>query len=823
MLMKNNSNFVTTALKKIEHFMKPRFLGHLTLIFTYLVTFYFQDNFIIALLHATSGILLFFYVVGNSFKGFLKRFLATPVGNYFSEIALEVLLSITIFIIVSILLSIGFLLNFYNLSLALILVVIICDISALDFFKFRTQTNDIITKNQKTLDLKVYILALIPVFFGIFLVMLFRSGFSWPSMPGWDLYAYLGGSNWIFQNHGLSLSTLWPTNSGSIIPPNSYIFQIIVCAISYLTGTSPYVVFWSAPFATIPLFGFLVFCTVFSLFKNSNYAIFTSLITLSISGGDIFLGPQYFFPSTLSIIIFLLIITFLVSFENLNKLYFILALLFISIFVALYYFPIIVTFPLLFFFLLRDILLKKWSQKLSLLVLGILIVLMISFSWIGSSLLGGGILSISQKFNMLNSVYSPILFFLFALGSLIITLKLLDNSLKDKTLVFMLAYSLSLLVIFFLPPFSSVRLEIFLRFVFAIIASFPIILVIESFFSERSTKNILRKIGHFGNHTPLLFSILFMCLIIMFSIQPYISYAESVPSFSNISSDELSAGKWIEANTPKSTYILSDPSSGYVLRGLTTRNISSSFIIDGHTPSSINQTNLVNIIWDFFRETDLSILSAYYNELPQKPEFIVITTRTVSWINSQSINSSFLVPMGSQLTEFKGDQKFSTPFFVLLKSWPTVEIFKTVNATIDRVWFDTSFSIGSSWYLDGDYGSHNNQINSGITNLNVQANSSENAWMGLTKLLPNVSQATFLKIRFKIDIPSYTLEFVLWQTNQSWIINNLEQTTNWTEVTFPLTKQVATNLNKIGFIIWTQDQDVHNLEIDYVLLGVYSS
>jgi hypothetical protein len=303
-------------------------------------------------------------------------------------------------------------------------------------------------------------------------------------------------------------------------------------------------------------------------------------------------------------------------------------------------------------------------------------------------------------------------------------------------------------------------------------------------------------------------------------IQPYISYSENVRYYSNISSDEFSAAEWIKNNTMSDTYILTDPSTGYVLRGLAARNSSTSFIIGGHTPSPNDQLNLTKTIWDFFNERDLSVLTSYYNKLPKKPEIVVITTRTISWIYSENMNSSFLIPMNDHLTQFIGFEKFSSPFFVLVKSLPSVNIYKIANATIRQVWFDDSFSIGwSNWYLDGAYKYHSSQVSSGILNITVQASSNESAWMGVTQQLSNTSDAVFLKIRYKIDVPSYALEIVLWRFNASSIIFILQQSTKWTEQTFILTKQEAASLNKIGILVYTKDQAVHTVTVDYILFS----
>jgi hypothetical protein len=203
--------------------------------------------------------------------------------------------------------------------------------------------------------------------------------------------------------------------------------------------------------------------------------------------------------------------------------------------------------------------------------------------------------------------------------------------------------------------------------------------------------------------------------------------------------------------------------------------------------------------------------------LPQMPDLIVITTRTSSWINSGNPEAMFLAPTADKLIPFSGIDKFSTPFFILLKSWNTVLIYKPAQAAVVPVWQDNSFSEGWSWYLDGAYGNHSSTINSFLT-MTVQAQSSNNAWMGLTKQLSNVSEATYLEIRYRIDVPSRTLEVVLWNSTGGYVaIEYLQQSSNWSNASFQLPSTIS-KATKIGIIIWTQDVLQHRCDVGYIML-----
>jgi hypothetical protein len=317
-----------------------------------------------------------------------------------------------------------------------------------------------------------------------------------------------------------------------------------------------------------------------------------------------------------------------------------------------------------------------------------------------------------------------------------------------------------------------------------------------------------------------LISYSFLILSLGFIVQPYVSYSRNVSYWSNISSDEYSAARWIYQNTVSDSYILTDPSTGYLLRGITTRNCSTSLIIDGHTPSPNEQENLSNNILAFFRDENVFKISDYYAILPKRPDFVVVTTRTADWAAGGRANQTFPAPTNNEFQPFQGIGKFSSSFFALVASWETVKIYRPTNASIENVWMDDSFSSGwNAWYLDGAYMNYSATATSGTLAITVQAASNSNAWTGPTQQLPNVSDARFLRMKYTIDVPCYTLEVALWRANESQIIHTLEQAPGWNEQFFTLTEQEASSLNKIAVVIWTKDMESHTVELDCILFG----
>lgn len=765
-------------------------------------------------LRVVTGFFISFYLVGESLKSTLSRYFTFSKGTLGGEIAFSVFLSLAYFMCASIFLSLCYSLTNINLALALVGAITISDFVGLRVpvsKDFETSTIAHML-NPRNLWPVVIIISL-----GLSLGLLFRADFAWPSMPGWDQYTYLGGSNWILIHQGTT--NLLP-KSPSLFLPTSYLFQLLIASTATFSGLTPYLIFWIGPFFTIPVYGLLVYSVSIFFARKVEPSLFAALIAMTISGGESLLGPQYFFPSTLSVLLFLLLLNVVLEFNKRGSLQAILIYLFIILFYSVYYFPFVVTFPILLFFLLRNRLPRSWLDKHLFALSMLIFVAMIIVSWASALFLSSDTLPVTEKFQVINSVYPGLLLFLFFGGGLISVWHYWSKKSGAGDFILLFGYTFSLLVVCVLPPTSSTRTEIFLRGFLAILASSFLAWVQEALKPLRNTLTSFRWQRYFSEKIP---SYVLLILLLFLLMQPFLSYAQNVSNWSNISSDEYLSAEWIGQNSKPNSYILTDPSTGYLVRGLTIRNSSTSLIIDGHTPSPNDWPDLTDAVYDFFREDDVSKV-ADYDQFPKRPDFIMITTRTVAWASQEDKTKTFPAPIGAELTPFPGIDKFSSPFFVLVRSWQTVRIYRLADAKIVPVWTDDSFSDGwKDWYLDGEYKNYSSAAFDSILNVTVQAKNNEDSWMGLTCELPDVSSIDFAKLRYKIDFPCYELEFVTWRSDHEWTIHTLEQSQQWREQAFTLTEQEASSLTKIGIVMWTKDTIIHTVELDYVFLGKIAS
>ncbi len=429
----------------------------------FLASLFFSDNLFALIIRTLLGFTICFYIIGDVCKRFLRKLIPIQQGNTIYEFSLSTILSFSIFSIVSVVLSSLYLLETANIVLALLVpLLLFCTIGLLR----KTDVPFHFNKNK-------IIPVMIVLLFGFILSLIFRRNFVWPEMPGWDTYVYLGGANWIYNSHGSA--EIFYSSSSTIAPPASYLFQIMIASFAHLTGLSPFMVLWGGPFLATALFGVLVYLLAYSVSKNAIFAVVSSLLCLLIPGSDLFLGPQYFLPSTVSLLLFLVIANYLINLGKLTKLSIVFMATFLSIYYAMYYFPIIITLPLLVILALTKSK-RLLIEKNMTVVAGLLLVLMIIGSYGGSLLIEPTTRSLESKFALFIGEYSYLLLFLFLLGALFTFTK--NTVMTSKYKFLLLAYTISMIVVFFLPPFVTLRTEEFLRCFLVLFAAIPLVEII---------------------------------------------------------------------------------------------------------------------------------------------------------------------------------------------------------------------------------------------------------------------------------------------------------------------------------------------------------
>ncbi|EMR73752.1 hypothetical protein MCGE09_00580 [Thaumarchaeota archaeon SCGC AB-539-E09] len=191
-------------------------------------------NIISILIRAFSGLIICFYIIGDSINFLFNKYFKLNFGSIFGEFSYIFLLSFSYFLVISIILCYKYLLNSYNICF-----IFITSISLFYLVGY-------ISKNkvnfERNLNNYGNILPIIFIFFiGLLLAFIFLKDYKWPSIPGWDIYVHLGNSNWIIENNGTT--NLIPNLFTKIIP-YPYLFHVIISSFSLFIFMDPFNIFW---------------------------------------------------------------------------------------------------------------------------------------------------------------------------------------------------------------------------------------------------------------------------------------------------------------------------------------------------------------------------------------------------------------------------------------------------------------------------------------------------------------------------------------------------------------------------------------------------
>ena len=402
---------------------------------------------------------------------------------------------------------------------------------------------------------------------------------------------------------------------------------------------------------------------------------------LSCSLAEVVRSPLFFTPGMVAHLLFLLLVILFLCYEG-NSKFRSLIMLIMAVNLAMLYYPaVVITFPLLLYFIVgqRPMRLVRSGKSLfylTSLLLPVLIVHTSVIPVIREEFWSLGAFDTSWKVNIIQLVYPIYFWVVFALSLLFLICS--QRSTFDKKWVY---WDLLLIIgiwaiIYFFPMWISYRIELYMRSFLAIFIS-GMISFSDKFFNSLRTVNLACasssrfKLAVNPGH---IVSVLTLCFLCSTLCALFTNYASDFHSYT--SRDECDAAFWIRDNTPSDSYILTDPSSGYVIRGLALRNSSTFFVLpDGRMPSDASTIlpNIRSLIHSFFNSESLDQAKSILGNFTYKHVFVVITSRTVVWAQCP-MESIFTHPFENQdLSIF---DKFLDPqSFQLLHSSPSVRIY----------------------------------------------------------------------------------------------------------------------------------------------------
>jgi hypothetical protein len=297
-------------------------------------------------------------------------------------------------------------------------------------------------------------------------------------------------------------------------------------------------------------------------------------------------------------------------------------------------------------------------------------------------------------YDVLVNAISPTIFYLMFMG---IGIGLFRKAIYDRIWIASLIAIYFVIMTYFMPIPDIVRIG-------AALAPFIPLFV---FYGLRETLyfllNIVKKYTYkvkscTTNDTTKALKKIYICLILAVMVpsllSPFQNYVmakaslmQGIGNLSLVTDYEYTTALWIRKNTPKYATIISDPETMYILAGISGRSLP---IVLGMTVRDLQIPDLVKLYWIKFNilATNDSYKATFYATLLGRYPIIVISGRTISWLNSLEFVSkpqSYISSSHPILTKFLDG---NGPFKLLYKIDGKIYVFTVENVTNQECNYD---------------------------------------------------------------------------------------------------------------------------------------
>lgn len=526
--------------------------------------------------------------------------------------------------------------------------------------------------------------SLVGLSLAIFLV--FTRPAPYPSTRGWDLNVTLATVSWAVEHHGFPYLLIPPFPPSAILPYPASITQAIA-GYSMFLGVSPDSVFYYGIAPTIVLYAGGIFGVAHKLSGRILPSLLSGYagLVLSTTNIETVRTPFFLTVDMVAQLIFIALLLFYLDDAHGKRRRLAIVIVASAFLLYFYYYEIIVVGPVLLLMLFESIAsadtrLRKRIFRLAL--LGVLIG-SIAGSVIIQAVVPGSQLDprfgfqTNQKILVLAAIYPPAFVALFALALLAQWKRPERPGVRGFDFRMLLEYAAFYMLLFFLPLWAIYRVEFYLRLALVLLlASIPIPrwTDIRATLRFRGAKGLLSFLRTPGPQRRLLVqvSVIFVATVVMLvSIPANLELHDAY-----VSVDEYETAVWIRAHIAHDVYIVTDPGTGYVLRGLTGRNASIFFILpDGRAPevASTIYPSLQNDLHTIFTATSSQDAVNRTQALGFSQTYVVISTRTVTWAQ-QDPSSIYTGPVPGATFDALV-RVFVPPYFAVQFSTPTTYVF----------------------------------------------------------------------------------------------------------------------------------------------------
>jgi len=515
--------------------------------------------------------------------------------------------------------------------------------------------------------------------------------FSWPapypSTRGWDLNPILATVAWAIEHRGFGYLLISPFPDSAILPYPASTVQAIA-GYSVILGVPPDSVFYYGVALIIALYAVGIFAVAHKLSGRILPSLLSGFAGLALSTTNIETVRTPFFLTIdmLAQMMFIALLLFYLDDQHGKWRRWAIVVVASTFLLYFYYYEIIVVGPLLLYMLFEPAARPGTPGQKRVFRLGLAGVLIgsiwasviIQLAVPGSQLDPRFGFATDQKIFVLAAIYPPASVALFALALLAQWKRKEKRAVRGLDFPMLLEYAGFYLLLFFLPLWAIYRVEFYMRLgLVLLVASIPIPRwrdLRAAFQSESAQRlrSILRTSGPQRRRLVQTAIVLVAIVLMLVSIPPNLKLHDTYMSV-----DEYETAVWIRSHASHDAYIVTDPGTGYVLRGFSARNASIFFILpDGRAPEVISliYPSLRNDLHGIFTATSSQEALNRTKALGFSQTYVVISTRTVLWAQHDPSNIYTEPIPGSSPDVFL--PIFVPPDFALQFSTPTTYVFR---------------------------------------------------------------------------------------------------------------------------------------------------
>jgi len=657
---------------------------------------------------AVSAFILLFFVVGSSLRMGPLRCLNFKLGAHptIGNVALDSLISVIFTSSLALILTPLWALQYVGIIAAL--VVLISDLIALKRSRASELPDSLGTETGSGRAVKSLLPPTTCFVMGLVIMIWRFSWMPWPEASGTDIFFHLVVVESMVTYGGY----------GAILTGYPLGFHSIISSLSLTSGLHAYVILAYGSLLTYPVALTLTYFLCEAISGSRLKSTMAAMLFPFVAATGALLGPHYLLPSTYAYAVAILIMLVLQKVPHTKSMHCV-VLLSYTISVIAYPFMILGTSPAIAYFWSRGmhehriektVPLAIALSSLAAILFTTLYYLTLPFLGIDTWTLRIGMLrftvtpNLSYEAQLLQIAYSPLQIALLCLGLASLAVYVFRPKEHERRVTYddkgLLILTSLYLAAFFLPFSIAPRMEMYCR-------PFIFLCVVEGAFSI--TKVAGHVLGSITLRNPLQpnwkrpATTLAVAAILVTSAYPTaLGISQEMawePSSPHL--EELQAFEWLRERVPTGGYVLTDPTTGFIMTGFILRNCSCSMITGAGFYTLREPDYLWQQVYAFLNASSWDDTAIYENisSYMGGVTYIVISPRTSEWVWRQRNNNpiEFADYISRLPMSDPSWSKFFEPRYTLVQQFGNVMVLVKNEAYLH---YNEEFDNVTSWYVN---------------------------------------------------------------------------------------------------------------------------